>query len=282
MRERIRMAKRNDPATTFQFAFKITEGDLSLDYKDGTAFFKSVTGLTVKQDIQDYNEGGISTFTRKVQGVFKWPNLVLKQGFTGDKKLFDFKKDRHQRINGVVFQLGPKLNPICKWEFYRGYCVKWEGPDFDAQKNEVAIETIEIAHEGLVMNPEVPKKEEAAPPPPPPASPPVNANVTFPTDSSTVASPNAGLDAVADGTKKDPKKKIKIEGHTDNVGDAGYNKTLSQKRADAVKKYLLDKGTDPAQIVSCIGYGEDKPIADNSTSSGRAQNRRTSVEEEKA
>ena len=156
------MAKRNDPATTFQFAFKITEGDLSLDYTNGTAYFKSVTGLKVQQDIQDFTEGGVSSFTRKVQGVFKWPNLVLKQGFTGDKKMFDFKKDRHQRINGVIFQLGPKLTPLCKWEFYRGYCVKWEGPDFDAQKNEVAIETIEIAHEGLVMNPEAEKSAEPA------------------------------------------------------------------------------------------------------------------------
>jgi phage tail-like protein len=275
------MAKRNDPATTFQFAFKITEGDLTLDYTNGTAFFKSVTGLKVQQDIQDVNEGGVSSFTRKVQGVFKWPNLVLKQGFTGDKKLFNFKKDRHQRINGVIFQLGPKLNPICKWEFYGGYCVKWEGPDFDAQKNEVAIETIEIAHEGLVMNPEPPKKPDPPPPPPPKPEAPVNATVNFGTNSSTVPS-DPKLDSVADGVKKDPKKKLKIEGHTDSVGDAGYNKTLSQQRADAVKKYLIDQGTDPAQIVSCIGYGEDKPIADNSTASGRSQNRRTTVEEEKA
>ena len=275
------MAKRNDPATTFQFAFKITEGDLSLDYTNGTAYFKSVTGLKVQQDIQDVNEGGVSSFTRKVQGVFKWPNLVLKQGFTGDKKLFDFKKDRHQRINGVIFQLGPKLTPLCKWEFYRGYCVKWEGPDFDAQKNEVAIETIEIAHEGLVMNPEPPKKKETPPPPPPKPEQPVGATVNFATNSSKVA-PDAKLDAAADAAKKDPKKKFKIEGHTDSVGDASYNKTLSQQRADAVKDYMIKQGTDPAQIVSCIGYGEDKPIADNGTAAGRGQNRRTTVEEEKA
>jgi phage tail-like protein len=269
--------QRRDPATTFLFGFKITSGELALDYKDGTAFFKSVSGLKVQQDIQDYNEGGVSTFTRKVQGVFKWPNLVLSQGFTGDLRLWNYKL-KPTRVNGIIVQLGHKLQPLCKWEFHNAYPVKWTGPDFDTGKNELSIEILELAHEGLVMNPEAPKKEDSPPPPAPPPAP-VNANVTFATDSSTMASPNAGLDAVADGAKKDPKKKIKIEGHTDNVGDAGYNKTLSQKRADAVKKYLLDKGTDPAQIVSCIGYGEDKPIADNNTASGRGQNRRTSVDE---
>ena len=274
------MAKRNDPVTTFQFAFKVTEGDLTLDYKDGTAFFKSVSGLKVQQDIQDVNEGGVSTFTRKLQGVFKWPNLILKQGFTGDKKLFDFKKDRHQRINGFIFQLGPKLEPVCKWEFYSGYIVKWEGPDYDAQKNEVAIETIEIAHEGLVMNPEPPKKEDPPPPKPAPKpDAPANATVNFATNSSTVAA-NPDLDKMADASKNDAEKKYKVEGHTDNVGDAGYNKTLSQKRADAVKKYMTDRGAKPENITS-TGYGEDKPIADNNTASGRAQNRRTTVDEVK-
>src|SRR5262249_39137511 len=153
MPERTILVKRNDPATVFQFAFKITSGPLALDYKDGTAFFRSATGLKVQQDVQPYPEGGVSTFQRSVMGQLKSPNIVLSQGFTGEKKLFAFK-NTPKRLNGMIFQLGPKLNPLCRWEFYNGFIVKWTGPEYDATKNEVAIESIEIAHEGLVMNPE--------------------------------------------------------------------------------------------------------------------------------
>ena len=66
---------------------------------------------------------------------------------------------------------------------------------------------------------------------------------------------------------------IEVEGHTDNVGKAEVNKKLSQKRADAVKDYLIKKGIE-ADRLSAIGYGSEQPIADNKTKEGRAQNRR--------
>jgi outer membrane protein OmpA-like peptidoglycan-associated protein len=68
-------------------------------------------------------------------------------------------------------------------------------------------------------------------------------------------------------------KKIMVEGHTDNVGDATKNKDLSEKRAKAVLDYLTKAGVEPARLVS-KGYGDEKPIADNKTEAGRAKNRR--------
>lgn len=64
-----------------------------------------------------------------------------------------------------------------------------------------------------------------------------------------------------------------LEGHTDNLGSEKYNLNLSQKRAEAVKKYLEEKGINPNRITA-IGFGESKPIADNSTAEGREKNRR--------
>ncbi|BCO30350.1 membrane protein [Thiohalobacter sp. COW1] len=69
---------------------------------------------------------------------------------------------------------------------------------------------------------------------------------------------------------------IQIAGHTDSTGDAAYNKDLSVRRANAVKNYLLEKGVDPS-IMTTVGWGETKPIADNSTRAGRAQNRRVEI-----
>jgi len=70
-----------------------------------------------------------------------------------------------------------------------------------------------------------------------------------------------------------PDLNVTIEGHTDNVGKDAYNKKLSQRRADAVKAYLVKKGID-ANRLTAIGYGEEKPIADNATKAGKAENRR--------
>src|SRR5262245_24811203 len=139
---------RKDPLTTFLFGLKISS--LSLDYNDGTAFFRSIGGLKMDTEVTDYQEGGVTAFTRKVIGVTKWANIVLKQGFTGDNKLWNWRYNP-SRVDGTIYQLGPELKVICRWDFKSGYPVKWEGPDFSADKNELAIESIEIAHEGLEM-----------------------------------------------------------------------------------------------------------------------------------
>jgi OmpA-OmpF porin, OOP family len=64
-----------------------------------------------------------------------------------------------------------------------------------------------------------------------------------------------------------------IEGHTDSVGNDAYNQALSQRRADSVRKYLLDKGVAAARL-EAKGFGESQPVADNGAAEGRAQNRR--------
>ena len=71
-----------------------------------------------------------------------------------------------------------------------------------------------------------------------------------------------------------PDTRIEISGHTDNVGKDEYNKELSQKRADTVKEYFVNKGIRAERLTS-VGYGMEKPIADNKTKAGKAKNRRT-------
>lgn len=86
----------------------------------------------------------------------------------------------------------------------------------------------------------------------------------------------ASLNALADLLKKNPNWKMQIDGHTDNVGNAKSNTVLSQKRADAVKKYLASKGVAASRI-SSKGYGSSKPVADNKTPEGRDRNRRVEM-----
>lgn len=82
------------------------------------------------------------------------------------------------------------------------------------------------------------------------------------------------IDALANVMRDYPDLKVVIEGHTDSVGSDAYNKKLSQERANAVKKYMVDNAGIDAKRLKAIGYGEERPIASNSTAEGRAQNRR--------
>ena len=75
---------------------------------------------------------------------------------------------------------------------------------------------------------------------------------------------------------KNPDRKVIVEGYTDSKGSAAYNQGLSERRANAVKNALVRAGVEPSRIVA-QGYGKEYPVADNATSSGRAQNRRVEV-----
>jgi outer membrane protein OmpA-like peptidoglycan-associated protein len=102
-------------------------------------------------------------------------------------------------------------------------------------------------------------------------------NVTFRTASADLNSQFFKvLDGVARVAKKYDKTIIEVAGHTDNVGDANYNRQLSQRRASAVAQYLVSRGVAEPRIMTAAG-GEEHPIASNSTEQGRAANRRVEV-----
>jgi outer membrane protein OmpA-like peptidoglycan-associated protein len=84
---------------------------------------------------------------------------------------------------------------------------------------------------------------------------------------------NANLDKLASLLKKNTNYRILIDGNTDNVGDATNNTALSQRRAEAVKAYLVTKGVDAGRV-NTIGNGDSKPAAPNTTESNKAKNRR--------
>jgi outer membrane protein OmpA-like peptidoglycan-associated protein len=81
------------------------------------------------------------------------------------------------------------------------------------------------------------------------------------------------LNEVAQALKDNPHIRVRIEGHTDSIGPYRFNKRLSQRRAEAVKRYLMRKGVPSGRMIP-KGYGEAVPIADNRTKAGRDQNRR--------
>ena len=88
----------------------------------------------------------------------------------------------------------------------------------------------------------------------------------------------AAIDNMVNQLKADKKAVwVEIEGHTDNVGDAKFNEQLGLKRAEAVKRYLYEKHQVPLHKINVISYGEEKPVAPNTTRVGRSQNRRVVI-----
>lgn len=135
-----------DPYRNFNFLVEI----------DGIAQanFSDCSGLDATTDPIQYREGGDNTTVRKLPGKTTYSNIVLKRGLTAEIDLWNWRKQVIQgtveRKNGsiVVYDLA-NAKEVARWNFVRGWPMKWEGPAFDAKGNDVAIETLTIAHEGI-------------------------------------------------------------------------------------------------------------------------------------
>ena len=103
--------------------------------------------------------------------------------------------------------------------------------------------------------------------------------VNFDTAKATIRPESfARLDTVVDFMVHKQDARVEISGHTDNVGNAGANKTLSEKRAQACRNYLVSKGIDKKRL-DAVGFGDEHPIAPNDTDEGRQKNRRIEAKE---
>lgn len=102
-------------------------------------------------------------------------------------------------------------------------------------------------------------------------------SVTFRTDSARVDPAfRPALGRVSESLQRHPNSRVRVIGHTDNVGTVAYNNTLSQERAMAVAQLLIDTGTNAARV-SVAGRGLHEPVASNTTEAGRAMNRRVEI-----
>src|SRR5712691_4783241 len=123
-------------------------------------------------------------------------------------------------------------------------------------------------------------EKEAPPPPPPPAKAEPLVTLHGPQFDFNKATLKPAGKKMVDGAvtvmKDKPSMKVSVEGHTDSIGSDTYNQKLSERRAQAVRDYMVSQGIDAARI-SVKGWGKTKPIASNKTEAGRAENRRVEI-----
>lgn len=119
------------------------------------AVFTEVSGLQIEMVVQEYEEGGNNSYVHRLPGRAKVSNLTLKRGITKANEFFKWQlelvsgKITRRSISVVLYDA--KGVQVIRWEFLNAYPVKWVGPQFSADGHVVAIETLELAHDGMKM-----------------------------------------------------------------------------------------------------------------------------------
>jgi phage tail-like protein len=140
---------RTDPLTSFHYAIEI-QGVV-------TGFFTECSGLGSEHEVIEHkviDEKGHETLM-KIPGRMKWENVVLKRGITQNMDIWDWRKkveDGHvtdARLNGSVVMFDSTLSEVARWNFENAWPVKVTGPQPKSDSNEIGVEEMTIAHEGM-------------------------------------------------------------------------------------------------------------------------------------
>ena len=139
---------RKDPFRGYNF--KVEIGNATV------AGFRECSGLSFDTDPVEYREGTDKPLhVRKLTGLRKFANIVLKRGFTDNAELWTWYKNilngHSDRRNGAIILRDEEHKDVLRWNFENGWICKWEGPAFNATSNDVAIENIEICVERVEM-----------------------------------------------------------------------------------------------------------------------------------
>ena len=139
--------KRVSPYTDFRFLVEI-------DGKTRAAF-SECSVLSTDSDPIEYRDGSEDTTIREIPSIKKFANITLKRGITRDLELWNWRKTvldgAIEKKTGSIILLDETRKPIRRWNFKAGWPINWEGPSMNATGSEIAIEILEIAHEGLEL-----------------------------------------------------------------------------------------------------------------------------------
>lgn len=123
--------------------------------KERQAVFTEISGLQVETEVMDYEEGGNNSFVHRLPVRTKVSNLILKRGITKANEFFkwyaEIARGTITRRHISVIMCDTTGKELIRWNFTNAYPVKWVGPQFSADGSAIAIETIELAHDGMEL-----------------------------------------------------------------------------------------------------------------------------------
>jgi phage tail-like protein len=145
---------REDPYAGYNFL--VTVNGISDDGNAVSGSFTECSGLEAEVAAIEYRNGSEDITVRKLPGLKKFTNIVLKRGVTGDLPFWNWilaaMNGEVERAEGSVALLDENRQEVMRWNWRRGWPVKHTGPGLNAANNEVAMETLEICHEGLEID----------------------------------------------------------------------------------------------------------------------------------
>lgn len=138
------------------FCFKVEFDKVTGMDKAASVFFRSVAGLRSESEVLPVKEGGVNHTQWQLYNGTKYSNLVLKRGFSGSNEFLRWRDGwvtgrSRERANVTIQQLDSSMHSTASWTFKRAWPVKWELSEFDASKSEISIETLELAHDGILV-----------------------------------------------------------------------------------------------------------------------------------
>ena len=120
------------------------------------AFFRECSGLEAETEVLSYEEGGVNDHPHKLPGRTKFPNVSLKRGMTDSKTLWEWYSKvidgKIERKNVSIVLYDQQGSEVKRWSFERAYPTKWVSPGIKSDENAVAIETLEMVHEGMKLS----------------------------------------------------------------------------------------------------------------------------------
>ena len=127
--------------------FRLTVGG------DDLGAFHTCAGLGARVEVEQFTEGGNNEFVWQLPSRITWSNITLTRPLTADTtKVANWLEQTIRRVDrkdGEIVALEPNLTPIARWQVLGIVPVNWQGPSFDPGRSEAAVETLEIAHQGL-------------------------------------------------------------------------------------------------------------------------------------
>lgn len=150
---------RSDPVKGYNFLISFVDSASSLATASVpvesvlAAGFSEASGLEMSLEVEEFKEGGRNDMVHKFPSRITWGNLRFKHGVALSEDLWEwlysFVEGRGKRRDGLVTLQDDLHQPVRIWQFRRGIPVKWTGPTLNAAQSEVAMEELEMAHEGL-------------------------------------------------------------------------------------------------------------------------------------
>lgn len=150
-----------DPLTSYRFIVTLNPGDAYLPARQAAQVilfaiggFQEVKGLGADLEVTAYAEGGVNDYVHQLPVRHSWTRISLRRGLALGRGLWEWyeaglTQSLGARRDGAILLLSTEGIPMVAWEFYGGIAAKWSGPELNAMQNAVAIEGIEIAHQGV-------------------------------------------------------------------------------------------------------------------------------------